>query len=76
MPPKRSRFLKPGEEDLIASEEIDECPESSVVSYVSSNRHVDQLRQSLPTFKWRSHFLYLLETSRYETISVKHSIIF
>ncbi|EUB59994.1 putative ATP-dependent RNA helicase DHX35 [Echinococcus granulosus] len=62
--PKRSRFLKPGEEDLIASEEIDECPEGAVVSNVASIRHIDQQRQSLPTFKWRSHFLYLLETSR------------
>ncbi|KAL5103864.1 putative ATP-dependent RNA helicase DHX35 [Taenia crassiceps] len=62
--PKRSRFLKPGEEDLIASEEIDECPEGAVVSHFASTRQVDQQRQSLPTFKWRSHFLYLLETSR------------
>ncbi|VDK20381.1 unnamed protein product [Taenia asiatica] len=62
--PKRSRFLKPGEEDLIASEEIDECPEGAVVSNTSNIRQVDQQRQSLPTFKWRSHFLYLLETSR------------
>lgn len=62
--PKRHRFLKPGEEDLIVSEEIDECPEGAVVSNISSIRQVDQQRQSLPTFKWRSHFLYLLETSR------------
>lgn len=64
VPPKRARFLKPGEEDLIASEEIDECPEGAVVANVTGIRHIDQQRQSLPTFKWRSHFLYLLETSR------------
>lgn len=64
IPYKRARFLKPGEEDLIVSEEIDESTEGSVVSNITGIRHIDQQRQSLPTFKWRSHFLYLLETSR------------
>lgn len=62
---KRARFLKPGEEDLIASEEIDENPEGAVVANITGIPQIDQQRQSLPTFKWRSHFLYLLETSRY-----------
>ncbi|KAM3177691.1 hypothetical protein ACTXT7_004023 [Hymenolepis weldensis] len=64
IPYKRARFLKPGEEDLIVSEEVDESSEGSVVSNITGIRHIDQQRQSLPTFKWRSHFLYLLETSR------------
>nr|CDS25244.1 GTP binding protein 10 [Hymenolepis microstoma] len=64
IPYKRARFLKPGEEDLIVSEEIDESTEGLVVANITGIRQIDQQRQSLPTFKWRSHFLYLLETSR------------
>lgn len=62
--PKRGRFLKPGEEELIASEEIDGAEESSVIPGGSGVKQIDHQRESLPTFRWRSHFLYLLETSR------------
>ncbi len=64
IPPKRGRFLKPGEENLIASEELEDIPEASVIPEGSGIKQVDHQRESLPTFRWRSHFLYLLEKSR------------
>ncbi|KAF8566703.1 hypothetical protein P879_05439, partial [Paragonimus westermani] len=68
------RFIKPGEEDIISKLISEEVPELNADGGMGANlvqphaddsiNSVEQQRQHLPIFTWRSHFLYLLEHNR------------
>ncbi|VEL14380.1 unnamed protein product [Protopolystoma xenopodis] len=86
---KTLRFLKPSDNEISAvySEEVPEftCDGSQGDNFVKAFSKdelssIDQLRQRLPVFRWRSHFLYLLETNRLNILLIinllKHSKYF
>ncbi|KAF6770990.1 hypothetical protein AHF37_10376 [Paragonimus kellicotti] len=68
------RFIKPGEESIISKLILEEVPELNADGGMGANlvqlhaddsiNSVEQQRQHLPIFTWRSHFLYLLEHNR------------
>uniref|UniRef100_A0A0X3PN94 RNA helicase n=1 Tax=Schistocephalus solidus TaxID=70667 RepID=A0A0X3PN94_SCHSO len=64
LPPKRLKFLKPGEENLAYTEEVDEIPDAVDLTALPTGYDFDRHRENLPTFRWRTQFLYLLETCR------------
>ncbi|VDN12474.1 unnamed protein product [Dibothriocephalus latus] len=50
LPPKRLKFLKPGEENLAYTEEVDEIPDAVDVTALSAGYDFDRHRENLPTF--------------------------
>ncbi|CAL8082395.1 unnamed protein product [Calicophoron daubneyi] len=71
---KKPRFVKPDEEssvDAILTEEVPEinedgCTGSNLLCFNPEDplNSIEQQRQHLPVFAWRTQFLYLLESNR------------